>query len=172
MDRNIKIVSTHDLFPIIEELLAIDRQAIFTIKGTSMLPFIGDNRDSVVLEKRNFNNLKKGDIILFQYDNGKYILHRIYNTSKEGYQTIGDGCIFFDEWIRYDQVKGVVTKIVRKGKEINCNSIKWKIISSLWMRLLPIRKYLLRAYFKLGKIKRKLLNILRGEANEFYKKSN
>lgn len=157
MEKVTKKVSAHDLFPIIEELLAMDRQAVFAIKGTSMLPFIGDNRDSVVLEKRNFNNLKKGDIILFQYDNGKYILHRIYNTSKEGYQTIGDGCISFDNWIRHDQVKGVVTKIVRKGKEINCNSTKWRIIFLLWMRLLPIRRYLLRIYFKLGKIKRKLL---------------
>ena len=157
MDKGIRKVSTHDLFPIIEELLAMNRQAIFTVKGTSMLPFIGDNRDSVVLEKRDFNNLKKGDIILFQYDNGKYILHRIYNTSKEGYQTIGDGCISFDDWIRPDQIKGVVTKIIRKEKEIDCSSTKWKIIFSLWMGLLPIRKYLLRIYFKLGKIKRKLL---------------
>ena len=157
MDKGIRKVSTHDLFPIIEELLAMNRQAIFTVKGTSMLPFIGDNRDSVVLEKRHFNNLQKGNIILFQYDNGKYILHRIYNTSKEGYQTIGDGCIYFDDWIRPDQVRGVVTKIIRKGKEIDCNLKKWKIIFSLWMGLLPIRKYLLQIYFKLGKIKRKLL---------------
>ena len=157
MEKEIRKVSTHDLFPIIEELLAMDRQAIFTVKGTSMLPFIGDNRDSVVLEKRDFNNLKKGDIILFQYDSGKYILHRIYNISQEGYQTIGDGCISFDDWIRPDQVRGVVTNIIRKGKEIDCNSTKWKIIFSLWMGLLPIRKYLLRIYFKLGKIKRKLL---------------
>ena len=157
MEKEIKKVSTHDLFPIIEELLAMDRQAIFTVKGTSMLPFIGDNRDSVILEKRNFNNLKKGDIILFQYDSGKYILHRIYNISQSGYQTIGDGCISFDDWIRTDQVKGVVTKIIRKGKEIDCNSTKWKIIFSLWMKLLPIRRYLLQTYFILGKIKRKLL---------------
>ena len=157
MEKEIRKVSTHDLFPIIEELLAMNRQAIFTVKGTSMLPFIGDNRDSVVLEKRDFSNLRKGDIILFQYDNGKYILHRIYNTSKKGYQTIGDGCISFDDWITPDQVRGVVTKIIRKGKEIDCNSTKWKIIFSLWMGLLPIRKYLLRIYFKLGKIKRKLL---------------
>ena len=156
MEKEIRKVSTHDLFPIIEELLAMDRQAIFTVKGTSMLPFIGDNRDSVVLEKRDFNNLKKGDIILFQYDSGKYILHRIYNISQEGYQTIGDGCISFDDWIRPDQVRGVVTKIIRKGKEIDCNSIKWKRIFSLWMFLLPIRKYLLLTYLKLGKIKRKL----------------
>ena len=156
MEKEIRKVSTHDLFPIIEELLAMNRQAIFTVKGTSMLPFIGDNRDSVVLEKRDFNNLKKGDIILFQYDSGKYILHRIYNISQEGYQTIGDGCISFDDWIRPDQVRGVVTKIIRKGKEIDCNSIKWKIIFSLWMFLLPIRKYLLLTYLKLGKIKRKL----------------
>ena len=52
MERTIKKVSTHDLFPIIEELLAMDRQVIFTVKGRSMLPFIGDIRDQIILEKK------------------------------------------------------------------------------------------------------------------------
>lgn len=159
MNRTIRNVSTHDLFPIIEELLAQNRQAIFTVKGRSMLPFIGDNRDQVVLEKRDFTKLKKGDIILFQYDWGKYVLHRIYNASDLGYQTIGDGLISFDEWIRPNQVKGVVVKIIRKGKEIDCNSKIWKFIFYLWQILLPIRGILLGIYYKLSNIKRKIFKL-------------
>ena len=159
MNREVRTVSTHDLFPIIEELLAQNRQSIFTVKGRSMLPFIGDNRDQVMLEKRDFTKLKKGDIILFKYDWGKYVLHRIYNVSESGYQTIGDGLISFDEWISPDQVKGVVVKIIRKGREIDCNLKIWKFIFYIWRILLPIRGTLLSIYSKLSSIKRKIFKL-------------
>lgn len=157
MDKSIKKVSTHDLFPIIEELLAMDRQAIFTVKGRSMLPFIGDNRDQVVLDKKDFSNLKKGDIILFKNKNNYYILHRIYKVSQEGYITIGDGNLYFDGWVQSDRIIGVVTKIIRKDKEIDCSSKLWRGVFLLWMKLLPIRGHLLKIYSNLSKIKRKIL---------------
>lgn len=157
MDKSIKKVSTHDLFPIIEELLAMDRQAIFTVKGRSMLPFIGDNRDQVVLDKKDFSNLKKGDIILFKNKNNHYILHRIYKVSQEGYITIGDGNLYFDGWVQSDRIIGVVTKIIRKDKEIDCSSKLWRGVFLLWMKLLPIRGHLLKIYSNLSKIKRKIL---------------
>ncbi len=156
MERTIKKVSTHDLFPIIEELLAMDRQVIFTVKGRSMLPFIGDNRDQIILEKKDFTHLKRGDIILFKLKCGKYILHRIYEVKDRSYHTIGDGNLHFDGWIESNQVIGVVSKIIRKGKEIDCNSTKWKVIFAIWMKLLPIRRYLLKACYGLSKIKRKI----------------
>lgn len=157
MERNTRTVSTHDLFPIIEELLAVDRQAIFTVKGRSMLPFIGDNRDQVVLDKKDFSSLKVGDIILFKNKYNRYILHRIYKISKDGYLTIGDGNLHFDGYVETNEIIGVVTKIIRKNKEIDCTSKHWKIIFTLWMKLLPIRGVLLRIYSNLSKIKRKLL---------------
>lgn len=147
-------VSVYNLFPIIEELLASNRQAIFNVKGTSMLPFIGDNRDQVMIKKVDFQKLKKGDIILFKYKEGGYVLHRIYNISNNRCQTIGDGLTEFDEWINYEDIIAVVFKIIRKGKEIDCDSLFWRGIFSLWMFLLPVRKYLLGFYKMLSKIKR------------------
>ena len=157
MEKTTRKVSTHDLFPIIEELLAMDRQAIFTVKGRSMLPFIGDNRDQVVLDKKDSSNLKVGDIILFKNKYNNYILHRIYSISQDGYLTIGDGNLHFDEYVKSNQIIGVVIKIVRKNKEIDCNSKYWKLIFHLWMKLLPIRRTLLKIYANLSKIKRKIL---------------
>ena len=152
---NIKFVSTHDFFPIIEELLASNRQAIFTVKGKSMLPFIGDNRDQVILEKKDFTTLKKGDIILFKDKCNHYILHRIYKVSNQGYLTIGDGNLHFDGWTKSDEIIGVVVKIIRKEKKIDCSAANWKLIFLLWMKLLPIRGILLRIYSKLSIIKSK-----------------
>ena len=156
MSNNIEKVSTHDLFPIIEELLACNKQAIFTISGYSMLPFMGSQRDQVLLGKRDFESLKKGEIILFQLDCGKYILHRIYKVTSDGYLTMGDGNLHYDGVIRPDQVIGVVEKIYRKNKEIDCSSTWFKIISRIWMVLRPIRKYILKMYFLMHRCKKRV----------------
>lgn len=159
VNSDIQKVSTHDLFPIIEELLACNKQAIFTISGYSMLPFMGSQRDQVLLSKRDFENLKKGEIILFQLDCGKYILHRIYKVTNEGYLTMGDGNLHYDGVIRPDQIIGVVEKIYRKNKEIECKSLWFRITSKMWMILLPIRKYILKLYHFMHFCKKKVKSI-------------
>lgn len=157
MKENIQRVSTHDLFPVIKELLACNKQAIFTVSGISMLPFIGNRRDQVLISTRDFTNLKKGDIVLFQYDSGVYILHRIYKITQHGYITMGDGNLHYDDEIRYDQIIGVVDKIYRKNKEIDINNNLFKFVSNIWMIAAPIRKYTLGAYKWLSIIKNKLI---------------
>lgn len=159
MSNNIEKVSTHDLFPIIEELLACNKQAIFTISGYSMLPFMGSQRDQVLLGKRDFEGLKRGEIILFKLDCGKYILHRIYKVTDEGYLTMGDGNLHYDGIIRSDQVIGVVEKIYRKNKEIDCKSLWFRIASKIWMSLLPIRKYILKLYHFMHFCKKKIKTV-------------
>ena len=60
MIRNINKFSNQDLYPNIEELLSKVNEAIVTVKGKSMSPLIVENRDKVILEKRNFTKLNKG----------------------------------------------------------------------------------------------------------------
>lgn len=148
-----RVVSTHDLFPIIYEELKNGKKVKFTVSGTSMLPWISNNRDQVLLVAIDNKQLKLGDIILFQDKRGEYILHRIYKKDTEGYHTIGDGCIFEDGRVLPDKMIGVVEKIYRKGKEIDCNSFFWRMIFLTWRHLLPIRKYILNIYFILVKWK-------------------
>lgn len=159
MSNSIEKVSTHDLFPIIEELLACNRQAIFTISGYSMLPFMGSQRDQVLLSKRDFESLKKCEIILFRLDCGKYILHRVYKVTNDGYLTMGDGNLHYDGVIRPDQIIGVVEKIYRKDKEIDCNGLWFRITSKMWMILLPIRKYILKLYHFMHFCKKRVKSI-------------
>ena len=154
-----KKISEHKLFVIIKELLENDNKAIFTISGYSMLPFMGSYRDSVLLSKKNFENLKKGEIILFKLDCGKYILHRIYKVTDEGYLTMGDGNLHYDGIIRSDQVIGVVEKIYRKNKEIGCKSLWFRIASKILMSLLPIRKYILKLYHFMHFCKKKVKTV-------------
>lgn len=157
MIRNTNNLSSYDLYPNIEELLDKENEAIITVKNKSMLPLIVANRDQVVLEKRDFSKLNKGEIILFKSKCGRYLLHRIHDISDLGYLTIGDGNLHFDGWVRPRNIVGVVCKVIRKGKEIDYYSCFWENVFEMWMNLLPIRGVLLKIYEFIVYIKHKLL---------------
>ena len=61
------------LLPLLEETDAIP----LVISGGSMSPFLAHGRDTGCLSKVD-RPLKRGDMILYQRDSGKYILHRIW----------------------------------------------------------------------------------------------
>lgn len=135
-----------NLYPYVKELLEKKGEAIITVKEKSMLPFIKDNKDQVILEKKDFNSLDKGEIIFFKSRWGDYTIGRIYSKSDLGYLTIGDGNLKFDGYVRSKDVLAVVKKIVKMGKQIDCNSYFWKMIFNIWVKLLPMREYLLKIY--------------------------
>ncbi len=157
MEQEKREISNHEFFSIVKELLAQHRPVIFNINGYSMLPFLGSRRDQVMLEACDRKSLKIGDVILYQYRHAseEYMLHRIYQITKNGYRTMGDGNDFMDEEITPDQVVGIVTKIYRKGKETDCRSKKWKITSGIWRWLKPVRRPLIGIYRRGSSIKRK-----------------
>ena len=105
-------------------------------------------KDRVCLERYDGRMLAVGEVILFIY-HGKHILHRIYSAemSPDGrplYRTMGDGNVRGVEYARPEDISGVMLKrITPAGNEWYCNSASWKRASSLWMRLLPVRRLLL-----------------------------
>lgn len=143
---DIKELHSRDLFPLILSAVNEGSRVKFTVSGNSMRPWIVHNRDQVLLSSVDIRRLRVGDIILFVDMDDRYILHRIYKRSGEGYYTIGDACLHSDGLVVPSQVKGVVQTIYRKGKEIDCSSLWWRIFSVAWQRLLPFRKHLLRLY--------------------------
>lgn len=153
MEDKKKLVSGKDLFPVIEELLKQGKRAVFYVSGTSMTPWIINNRDSVELISANGLKLKKGDIIFFQPFAGKYVLHRITKVVTGGYITTGDGNLYRDAFIVGEKVIGKVVLINRKNKEIDCDSMFWKCIFHIWMLLFPIRKWLLKMLHIMSKFK-------------------
>lgn len=142
---NQKEVSANDLFLLIREVIQQGNKAIFTISGNSMCPWIIDRRDQVLIS--GSKHLRLGDIILYQNRQGNYILHRIIKIEAAGYRTMGDSCVTADEDLTTpSEVIGVVQKIYRNGKEIDCYSCFWRVVFLLWRLLLPMRRELLRLY--------------------------
>lgn len=151
MQEEKRLISSKILFTAIKEQLAEGRQAAFTVTGMSMWPFLCHGRDQVIVEAVGPKLVKKGDVILFEAVEGKYILHRITKLLPEGFETTGDGNCFRDGIFPYECITARVIRFLRDGKEIDCNAVKWKVIFRVWMFCFPVRRILLKILKRLSK---------------------
>ncbi len=110
-----------------------------------MLPFIVGGRDSVIL--RQLKDTKVGDIVLAMVDGERYVLHRVVKIEGERVTLMGDGNIAGREVCNVSDIRALATHVVKgNGKEQYLYSNKGKLLANLWMKLLPVRKYLLAIY--------------------------
>ena len=70
-------------FAQVESEISQGRSVWFKIKGISMLPFLKDNKDSVLLSPVN-EPVVKNDVVLFFYK-GRHVLHRVIKIEGEKY---------------------------------------------------------------------------------------
>ena len=137
-----KTIPNDIFFAQVESELSAGRSVIFKVKGNSMYPFLRNGIDSVRLAPVN-QPLVKNDVVIFKYY-GNQILHRIIKIDGERYILQGDGIIINREHCRKEDVIGVVTHIFRgEGRMIPVTSLKWKILSWIWLSLRFARRYLL-----------------------------
>ena len=146
MEHKVRIVSP-DL--IVEPLLGLldETEAVpLVISGGSMTPFLVHGRDTVYLSKAS-GPLKKGDMVLYLRDNGRYVLHRVLSAKDGLYTMIGDAQIYPEPGIREDQIKAIVTAVRRKGRLLRKGSFWWTFFEKVWIRVIPIRPVVRDFYF-------------------------
>ena len=133
------------LLPEIVKLLEEGHTVTLLLRGYSMRPFLEDNRDKALLTKAK--DIKVGDAVLAEIGYRYYVLHRIIKIQDREVILRGDGNLGIEK-CRIEDVKASVIGFYRKGRKKldRTDSKKWKIYSALWMRLFPIRRYLLTAY--------------------------
>ena len=123
----------------LETLLMEGREVEMTPKGSSMLPFIKGDRDSVVLTKPA-KPFEVGDIVLAKVG-GRYIMHRIFSVEGNDLTLMGDGNIRGTESCATSDVIGLVTEIHKEnGKVVKPGK------GALWRTLMPLRRYILAIY--------------------------
>lgn len=141
-------ISSKELVPLIKETLSEGNELNLLVTGTSMNPFIGDNRDRVLLTSVSNIGINKGEIVFIQRNNQEYVLHRVLKIlPNEKFLMNGDSQTWC-EVVRNDQVFACVKTIYRKGRAIEHDNIFYIILTRLWMLLLPLRPLI----FKLWKI--------------------
>ena len=136
------IVANAILIPEIDRLLQEGHEVVFTPGGVSMRPFIEGGRDSVTLVRPE--TVAPGDIVLCEIAPEHYVLHRLIAMEGERLTLMGDGNLQGTEQCKRSNVIGKVTAIHRpRGRSLRPGK------GRLWLRLLPVRKWLLKIYRKL-----------------------
>ena len=130
---------------------------VYTNKGVSMMPLLRENRDVMLIEKKQPGvRCRRLDAVLFRRDNGQYVLHRVLEVREKDYLIVGDNC-FQKEYVRDDQILGVMTSVVRDGRTIKVTDMDYLAYVHLWCDLYPMRFFLLRLRAYLSRVKHLLL---------------
>lgn len=135
------------LLPEVGRLVAEGNEVVLRAKGNSMLPFIRNERDSIVMSapKEPF----VGEIVLAEVAPGRFVMHRIVSIDGDRITMMGDGNIRGTESFDRKHILAHVSKIIRCRKDggessrIDCESPRHLRLARLWGRLLPLRRWLL-----------------------------
>ncbi|ETD21096.1 MULTISPECIES: S24/S26 family peptidase [Prevotellaceae] len=134
-----------EFLPEIVRFLKEGHTVTLRLKGFSMRPFLEDNRDKALITKAQ--DIHIGDVVLAEIAPKHFVLHRIIAFDGINVVLRGDGNLS-EEYCKRVDVKGSVVGFYRKGRIRldRTDGRKWKLYSVIWMRLYPIRRYLLAAY--------------------------
>ncbi len=125
------------------------------LDGDSMRPLIRRNRDLVSIIPLT-RPVKRGDVVLFEYPAGRYVVHRVRRIEKGRVQTLGDHCWNPDPWMPHDCVLGLVTEVERSGRTIPFHTPLARGLGRVWMVLLPLRRLWWKCRALAGRVLRKL----------------
>ena len=143
-----------------EEQLSQHGKLVYYNVGTSMMPLLRQHRDLMVIEKRPEGRLKKYDAVLYKRGE-KYILHRILRVTPTGYVICGDNCRKREFDITDENILGVLTAVVRDGKEIAVTDTGYRCYVHLWCDLFPLRAAVLYGRDALRAVRRRLKRALK-----------
>ena len=137
-----------------EEQLAGCGKLVYTNKGDSMMPLIKQDRDLLVIEPVK-GRLKKYDVPLYKRDNGQYVLHRILKVREHDYVICGDNRWVKEYGIQDRHIIGVLTAVIRGGKEVSVNDRKYRLYVHLWCDVFPVRAFIVHVINKLKRTARR-----------------
>ncbi|MBQ0122725.1 MAG: S24/S26 family peptidase [Bacteroidales bacterium] len=126
-------------------LLKEGHEVIITAKGGSMMPFIVGGRDSVALTY--CSEPAVGDIVLARLKEGCYVMHRIVAIEGDSLSLMGDGNLCGGERCRKEDLLGKAVAVIKpSGRRIAPRS------GRIWLRLKPLRRYILGIYRRILRI--------------------
>lgn len=135
---------------VVEELLKNGSNVHLCVTGSSMMPFLAPNRDVVVLRSCKDDSFKFGQILLFKRSDGRLVLHRIRKIKGNTLTMNGDSQVWCES-IHKEQAVACVAQVIKNGKCIEAESVRYKLWAILWYPTRPIRLFMkkIRNAFKL-----------------------
>ena len=108
-------------------------------RGYSMYPLFIPGWDEALIQQVPVSSLRRNDVILYRRDQSILVLHRIAKITPEGFFLVGDNQSELEGPLREDQIRGKLVAFVRKGKETSVTNPFHRLLSSFWLRMLPLR---------------------------------
>jgi len=152
-----KTIKAELIFPFVKEILSQGKQVRITVTGSSMYPFLRENIDSVELSGCSLFDLRRGDIALIKRGNGQYILHRVLLRKADSFFIVGDAQQWVEGPVYEEQLIAIASAIYRTDFRISCSGGLWRIVSFLWLKLLPYRRLLIKGFRKSRKIMKDIM---------------
>lgn len=133
-----QMILEEELLPLIRaQIAAGHRIRYLPFRGVSMLPMLRQGIDSVELAPLP-EKLKKYDLPVYQYPNGKIVMHRIVEVREDCYICLGDNTYRY-ETIYPQQIIAVVSAFKRGDKRIETDAWAYWLYSRVWCALYPLR---------------------------------
>jgi signal peptidase I len=152
----VRQIKAHTLFPLIMELIEKGQSAKISVSGTSMLPLLRNEIDSVELSKGCFDNIKRGDIVMAKRLDGAYVMHRVIKKNEDSFFIVGDAQQWIEGPLKPEQLVAVVKTIWRENQKISCDNLFWRFLSGLWLLIRPHRHFLFKVYGRARSIRNKI----------------
>ena len=139
-------------------ILSTKGYLVTNIVGTSMFPMLRQGKDTVLLKPID-RAIKKYDVVLFQRDNGKYVLHRVLKANNGDYIICGDNQYKKEYRIKDHNMIAIMDGFYRKEKFVSIDNFWYK----LYTRLVSLFRPFVFLKFMFIKFFRK-----RGKNNEWF----
>ena len=136
-------LSNEILIPKIADDIRQGYTVTLPLRGFSMRPYLEDGRDKALLVPVT-SELRIGDVVLAEISNKRWALHRIVRVVGEDITLYGDGN-FSPEYIKRSDVIAIAAGFYRKNSEklSKCDAPLYQLYWRVWVRLRPVRRYLL-----------------------------
>lgn len=118
--------------------------------GISMLPMLKQDRDLFTVEKKTKMRCRKYDVVLYRRPPHQYVLHRVVEVRSDGYVILGDNCENKEYGIGDQDILGVMTSFVHRGKTVKTDDLSYRIYVHVWYWMYPVRRCLMRCWRRLG----------------------
>jgi signal peptidase I len=109
------LLSNSDLVGFLKETLARDASFRFSVKGSSMYPFIRDG-DVVLVSPPRRSIAFGAPVALANPRTGQFVIHRVVGRRKDRYLIKGDNIPHPDGWMAREDILGIVSDIERSGR--------------------------------------------------------
>ena len=124
----------------IEEALREGKSIQIRPQGYSMYPLLVPERDEVILRAVDPAELRRGDVVLYRREGSILVLHRIWRKRSDGFYMVGDNQTKVEGPIAEEQVRAIMTGIIRKGRYLSAGNPGYRFLSAVWLSLRPFRR--------------------------------